>query len=777
MMAKYREKLDQDVDWKPRSFNDDEESENMTLQKLGRAPTRDLNRRIPLPMTLRESAHLDYQANEARQYAPQSSEAHRKAIEDAKPFEGSQIRKRHPKSSKSAGTHSPRLDLSGPLDNSSERPSCEVADTVAKELKLHYLRSIFHQKSDVIEREFLFGDNRDDKQICFDFPPYVSHDAEEIDFQDFEASYKGLKFDEVLQYVDFRGVRLHQRARTSRSSGASSLQGIGRNDMVKFFDWLWGKGVRNIIKVIVEEGKDGFPHNDEAIETALKRFNVEILDWRKVDLDPRTIRDACQKSDLRELHLRWSGSNGILRAWSEPEGLAKIHSLQQIYLHEMQNGLESRTRTERNLTEFKSRLDKTRDAAEPGHILINHERLGEPNFAKPMERQSMKDSTRRNQMDTYRWLSIMDRFADGISSLEPLKEFPADYLTDPSLPHELQRDVEVVLIDDGVNFMHRAVADKIEIGRSFDSGYYDLNQSGTPEPFHGSTTGHGTYMAYMIGRVCPGVKIYVCKLNVMRREGGEKANFTAKSAADAVEFTVNRGFDIISMSWTVQKSEDNAKDITRLQEALERAVKEKILIFCSAPDIGRMNDQIMSSYYPFGCSSISNDIFKIGVAKADGSTYSWTGHSHSVDFILPGHNVQLRKCDRIMEEDDTPKTGSSVATALAAGLAALIIHYVRLGAIYNHFLQKHGDPNAVSENSVRIIKRSPAMKEAFMKVSSRYAERDRKDNNLEVESFFKDPSEFIHMESNTSDEAKWAQITQLARDLVSSNMQSRAMSC
>jgi len=135
-------------------------------------------------------------------------------------------------------------------------------------------------------------------------------------------------------------------------------------------------------------------------------------------------------------------------------------------------------------------------------------------------------------MDVHQWLNIMDTFADGIYKLEELHPDLKDFKTDPKLPDELKKDVTVALIDDGVSYLHMAVADKLASGKSFDSGYGNQEVNGAPEPYYGSTTGHGTYMAYMIGRVCPRVKIFVCKLDVVRKDAGGKATFTAKSAAD-----------------------------------------------------------------------------------------------------------------------------------------------------------------------------------------------------------------------------------------------------
>jgi hypothetical protein len=97
--------------------------------------------------------------------------------------------------------------------------------------------------------------------------------------------------------------------------------------MAFFFDWLWGKSVRRIIKVIVDDLGHP-PHSDEAIEKALKPFEVEILDWRRLDLDPVTLEMIGK--GLREVHLHWSGRNTVLRSWSEPEGLAKTPTLEVI---------------------------------------------------------------------------------------------------------------------------------------------------------------------------------------------------------------------------------------------------------------------------------------------------------------------------------------------------------------------------------------------------------------------------------------------------------------
>ena len=223
--------------------------------------------------------------------------------------------------------------------------SDNVAGEIAKLLKMHYFRTIFsnkHTAQDASLRDhasavdFLFGDNHEDKLICFDFPPIPWKKQVPMDFDRFKESYKLFNFDPALLYVDFRKLEL-QVPDNPRAAERTQDSGAGRRDMVQFFDWLYtDKRVRDIIKVTVED-REGVPHCDEVIIDSLKRFSIEILDWRKLDLCPDAIQRASAKSNnMRELHLWWSGSNAVLRAWSERQGLALLPSLKKIHIYQAQ---------------------------------------------------------------------------------------------------------------------------------------------------------------------------------------------------------------------------------------------------------------------------------------------------------------------------------------------------------------------------------------------------------------------------------------------------------
>lgn len=104
-----------------------------------------------------------------------------------------------------------------------------------------------------------------------------------------------------------------------------------QHNFPRVFEWLVERaGVKHIVRVVADNIENP-PCRDESIERALANLVVEELDWRKNDICPRTIRKV--GNDLRVLSLYWAGNNAVLRAWSEPEGLAKLPKLRKIYLN------------------------------------------------------------------------------------------------------------------------------------------------------------------------------------------------------------------------------------------------------------------------------------------------------------------------------------------------------------------------------------------------------------------------------------------------------------
>ncbi|KAJ0131502.1 WD repeat-containing protein slp1 [Fusarium oxysporum f. sp. albedinis] len=501
------------------------------------------------------------------------------------------------------------------------------------------------------------------KEFWFDFGP-----PNTLSENDFKKHFGHLKFDTALQYVGFPQVRL------KGSREQPDVRHQGRKDMVFFFDWLRAKPVTRIIKVVVEDMEKP-SHSDEAIEECLKDLGVEILDWRRLDLDALCLRKI--GTHLREIHLQWSGSNSTLRAWSEKEGLAMIPTLEVIHLSQDEACLSatqslavSRDRTLENIKVFEERLRQSwPEGKHPPKV--SPPKTGGGRRVTQNQVPDARPQPLERSIDPHKWMKCMEDFSRRFKQIKALRD------TKPSL-----KPVEVALIDDGVDFMHpdlNDTRDRTFLGKSFD--YRDERPTPRVPPYWSSPSGHGTLMARLIHKICPSAVIHVIKLQTFRAGNSDKLQIRTDSAVKAIDYAAERGSQIICMSWTIKPPEGELKG--EFNRAILNAIdKHRILIFCAASDQGQSADLS----YPHGSS---NQCFRIGAAKATGNILETVGDSHNIDFILPGHEVVVDTNEmKTQLEKFEAHSGSSVANGLATGLAALVIECVRLGAIYTRELKR-----------------------------------------------------------------------------------------
>ncbi|CAN8104024.1 unnamed protein product [Discula destructiva] len=570
----------------------------------------------------------------------------------------------------------------------------ECSETIQLELKLNCMRKRTPEETSKI----LYGRNPEDTQICLDCSSHRSS----VMMRTFMKSFEQVRLDPVLQYVAFPSITI-EKGGANESRISSESHGAGRRDIIEMFDWLRDeKKVTRIIKVIVDDSQ--YPaHSDDAIVKALSGFQVEELHWLKTDLDPVTIREV--SSEIRELYLRWSGNNAVLRGWGEQEGLMLLKNLECVYIDVVAElNLESSKQTKKNFDAFKKRLSpkyalprsmagekafsSSADTGEPESrsIKVVSRNFYSRNFDSADRRgdgSGKEGESARSDYDGHKWLDSMDAFAQEMSRLWKYAAHPA---TGPTRSHDLGKPVVVALIDDGVDIVDPSFLDRSYGGQSLSSDIVSENEPRTHQrvhPYHYSERGNGTVMASLIYRVCPMAKLYIIRLPTVRDANGKRV-FAARSAAAGVRAAIDKGVNIISMSWSVTADANNTnEDIGALQNAILAAEREKILMFCSSSDGG----QFLSDTYP---SHTNEDrVFCIGAANADGSPYSWAGPLEKLHYILPGVDVvkQLpgRRSSRLLKEKmvaTQSETGSSVATALAAGLAAMIITLAKMAAIH-----------------------------------------------------------------------------------------------
>jgi len=223
-------------------------------------------------------------------------------------------------------------------------------------------------------------------------------------------------------------------------------------------------------------------------------------------------------------------------------------------------------------------------------------------------------------------------------------------IRDSELPSD-RRPIKVAVIDDGIDLFtnDEQFTATLKGGRSFCTG---------PKrpPFFFSSTGHGTLMSDLVQRICPKVHLYVARLDELL--GDNKVQPTAESAAKAIKWAIDQDVDIISMSWTINRDEH------LIRPYIQEADRKNILMFGSASDQGL---NTASKVYP----AEYEQVCCIGAAKSTGRADS--AAELQAKYVFPGGEWSDMKASR--GGDGTPDYawGSSFSTALASGLAALIL--------------------------------------------------------------------------------------------------------
>ncbi|KZL84161.1 intracellular serine protease [Colletotrichum incanum] len=684
---------------------------------------------------------------------------------------------------------------------------------ILRMLKLHYMRT----RSIKMATSFLYGKNiRDDVQICFDYEGLPSEIQDHVFIERFgKDQNSGIRFDEVLMYVRFPIVAVKRTGRR-----APKPRALGRQDMEFFFDWLYNKGVRRILKVEVDDsGK--IPHSDEAIQISLEKIVVEHLDWQKTDLDPRVICQISSKAearsfdpydknltgtnnDLREVTLKWSGNNAVLQAWSELEGLPQLPKLEAVHLNiPTQSDLyDAGEWVQKNIEEFKVRLNRNANRCQsvkslPEALCSEVSQVSEPSSERTTsvtERKIVVDpragkkgteillsssglprpTGKSNPVTEHDWLNCTERFGGCMDLFwKRTVDLSREYLgTDSNRDsrllmaktqnmnalQNLGKNVIVALIDDGVDCCDSAFSGRVIEGKTFDY------QGGGVGQYYISAKGHGTEMARMILKVCPMASIYSIRLKTHTSPDKGTSTIDAVSAALAIEAALEKNATIISMSWTLPVPPEESEEKRLLDSVLGKACSKNVLMFCSSPD------QISAtSHYPSAFRR--SRFFLIGAAHDDGSAYGHAGKDN--DFIFPGVNVNTSGgtslpaylADKTSSSKES--TGSSIATALAAGLAAIITYCFKasaLGIVTARMQQGEGQVAVpelapVDPRDVDKIAQHHILKTAFNRLG-----KTENGQFIEVWKRFQPASQILEGENNYED--KLSCVTKLCTNLI-----------
>ncbi|KAI8268269.1 Major intracellular serine protease [Colletotrichum sp. SAR11_239] len=557
-------------------------------------------------------------------------------------------------------------------------------------------------------RDLIFRGNISDldKNLCFDAKG--QKDAKSIVHLLSRMSAGG--FNDTLAYVHLPTVN-HSLINTPSGRNASTGQrgsltenpSPGRTELVKVFDKLHELKVKKILRLHVED-RHPPSHTDASIEIALQGresflkeggtggrepIAVETWDWRKPDLSTEVIAFAAPT--VENVHLYWSGNQAVLRAWDCDEGIPRLYvtterRLKRVTVHAAP-GLETRDRMLAMLNRFKQEVQRKTGGGVAVKTVIRMEGLMANMDTVEDASGPVSDEAAEKQ---HVWVDTMDVFRRALSSLPDLKGSKAPrvkvtFLRQYPTFSVIDTSPQLALIDDGIN-----LGNLDDYNGSVTSSGVSYFPGG---PWHCSSTGHGTILANMIVRVNPWVELHVVRVqDGPSRNGGR--NIFAGSAAKAIRYAIDKKVDIISMSWTIKNAMTGGhtspmgndsrngsfsdrpsmeqRDIQALGDAIDDAAKAGILMFCSASDdiqAGAM-DTLPYQKQP-------GYIFRIGAATYLGQRDGHTEDVKRIDYFFPGNQVAEAKNPR-SSEPVKYHDGSSVGTALAAGLASLLMYCARI---------------------------------------------------------------------------------------------------
>ncbi|KAH7303796.1 peptidase S8/S53 domain-containing protein [Stachybotrys elegans] len=177
--------------------------------------------------------------------------------------------------------------------------------------------------------------------------------------------------------------------------------------------------------------------------------------------------------------------------------------------------------------------------------------------------------------------------------------------------------------------------------------------------------GHGTHMAHLVFMTAEHVDVYVARV-----WDGEEVPQTASRVARAIQHAANPdqgwGVDIISLSLSLGKSPDR----TLVEGALEYAKSKGALVFASASN--NRHDRELEIGFPASAGELTICINSHN-ENSERSPYSPLPQPGRANLAVLGQGITAAWKDNSMVVQE----GTSISTAVAAGIAAIVLDYAR----------------------------------------------------------------------------------------------------
>ena len=168
-------------------------------------------------------------------------------------------------------------------------------------------------------------------ELCFDLSRFNSKVYLVSDFVRSLISHQDnadlLSYEHTIRYAEFPALDLN--ADEKKTFGDSVP--VEHTEIFEVLNWLKGKRVNEIIQLTVPDRLVN-PHNEVDIGRYVRSFEVEVLNWRFLDMSISIFKEDSKEDSkpidtIRELHLYSSGKRAVISHWLSKEGVASLRKV------------------------------------------------------------------------------------------------------------------------------------------------------------------------------------------------------------------------------------------------------------------------------------------------------------------------------------------------------------------------------------------------------------------------------------------------------------------
>ncbi|KAF4632334.1 hypothetical protein G7Y89_g5795 [Cudoniella acicularis] len=490
-----------------------------------------------------------------------------------------------------------------------------------------------------------------EKELCLDMSDFnqSSHDFAMVVSEITKSSEKTLPFEESLIYVflpDFNTIKKR----------------IPHNGVRELFQWLSNEAHVKTIKSLNIPDSTTTPMSDELVsEAIIDRFIIEKFDWRKLDINLNILTRSEHKGKFTDLTLYSSGNWSVLYHWISQDGLQKLTGLRNVTIKIVEPNTSSeylkvRERHEDLVSGYETKLEAAFKAME---IQSGGKFTGDVKPKQKWDFPTPRYSTNSENMklEIIEKLKACHTFLESLekkaTTTDEFKQYSDRFTTltePPKLDDDVDRRIKVAIIDNGADKFRQYVKDVIEKGVSFVK--VDSDSESRTLPWWMVSDPHGTQMASLVRDANPYCRLYIARV------GRGRKDILPEDAIEAIKWAIEQKVDVISMSWIIKEP------FPALMTAVKDAAK-KALVICSTADEGAWSGEV----YP----ADSQSTIKVAATDKYGNLSRYADKG-AVNIAVPGEKIPAFGPSYMGRKLAVSKiSGSSVATALAAGVASLAL--------------------------------------------------------------------------------------------------------